>query len=121
MIEIVGGVVPRIYFATGNAHLLREIADLPAEVVGLDWRQRLADAAAALGAGKALQGNLDPAMLVGAPESLESAAQRLVQEGKSLGGHIFNLGHGVPPQTDPGRLGRLVDLVHETGRRGEGS
>jgi uroporphyrinogen decarboxylase len=121
MIEIVGGGAPRIYFATGSAHLLREIADLPAEVVGLDWRLRLADAAAALGAGKALQGNLDPAMLVGAPESLEAAAQRLVQEGKSLGGHIFNLGHGVPPQTDPGRLGRLVDLVHETGRRGEGS
>lgn len=121
MIEMVGGGVPRIYFATGNAHLLREIADLPTEVVGLDWRLRLADAAATLGAGKALQGNLDPAMLVGAPESLEATARRVVQEGKSLGGHIFNLGHGVPPQTDPGRLGRLVDLVHETGRREKGS
>jgi uroporphyrinogen decarboxylase len=117
MLDMVGTDAPRIYFATGNAHLLREIADLPVEVIGVDWRVRLADAAAAVGVGHALQGNLDPALLVGAPESLWSAAERVVEEGGSVAGHIFNLGHGVPPQTDPSRLKRLVDLVHEGGQR----
>ncbi|MDR5682722.1 MAG: uroporphyrinogen decarboxylase [Armatimonadota bacterium] len=120
MLDAVGPRAPRIYFATGNAHLLREVAGLPAEVIGVDWRVGLPDAAAVLGAGRALQGNLDPALLSAPVARLRTEAERVVDEGASLPGHIFNLGHGVPPHTDPDRLRRLVDWVHERGRRTPG-
>jgi len=108
--------VPRIYFATGCAHLLAEFRDLPAEVVGVDWRVPLSEAAAVLG-GKAIQGNLDPARLLGDRQALRAEASRIVAQGRVLRGHIFNLGHGVMPETDPDRLAELVEWVHERGRR----
>lgn len=108
--------VPRIYFATGCAHLLAEFRDLPVEVVAVDWRVSLSAAAAAVGR-KALQGNLDPAALLVEPECLKAQALRVVDQGRKLPGHIFNLGHGVLPQTDPGRLAQLVEWVHEGGTR----
>ncbi len=108
--------VPRIYFATACAHLLEEFRALPAEVVAVDWRVPLAEAAAVLD-GKVLQGNLDPARLLGGPEAWREEAARIVDQGVALRGHIFNLGHGVLPGTDPDRLAQLADWVHERGRR----
>jgi uroporphyrinogen decarboxylase len=66
---------------------------------------------------KALQGNLDPAALLGDPQTLRAEARRIVEQGRGLKGHVFNLGHGVLPETDPGRLAALVDWVHEGGKR----
>ncbi len=107
---------PRVYFATGCAHLLEEFSHLPVEVLAVDWRVRL-QWVARCAPEKAVQGNLDPALLLGDPKRLWEATDRLVDEGLALCGHVFNLGHGVLPQTDPDRLARLVDRVHERGRR----
>lgn len=116
MLETVGSEVPRIYFTTGSAHLLPHFRALPAEVIGLDWRTSLSDAATALGP-RALQGNLDPTLLLGPRESLLDRAGMVVEEGKRVAGHIFSLGHGVLPETDPSRVAELVDWVHERGAR----
>jgi len=118
LVEVLRAVegVPRVYFATGCAHLLGEFRDLPAEVVGVDWRVPLRQAAAAAGQ-KTVQGNLDPARLLADPQAVRVEAARIVDQGRALRGHIFNLGHGVLPQTDPGRLSELVDWVHERGAR----
>ncbi len=117
MLEAVGPSVPRIYFSTGSAHLLPHLLDLPAEVIGVDWRVRLQDAGAR---GHAVQGNLDPALLLGEEGRLWSRVGAIIEEGRRLRGHIFNLGHGVPPEADPDRVAALVEFVHERGRR-EGS
>jgi uroporphyrinogen decarboxylase len=116
MLETVGAAVPRIYFSTGSSHLLGHLGDLPAEVIGVDWRVRLRDAAVRSGK-SVVQGNLDPALLLGEEARLLSRTGAIIEEGKSLAGHIFNLGHGVPPETDPERLAMLVHFVHERGRR----
>jgi len=116
MLETVGAQVPRIYFTTGSAHLLPHFRMLPAEVIGLDWRTSLADAANTLGR-RALQGNLDPTLLLGPRETLLDRADAVVAEGKGLAGHIFSLGHGVLPETDPDRVAELVEWVHERGAR----
>jgi len=108
--------VPRVYFATSCTHLLQEFRQLPVEVVGVDWRVDLQQAAAALG-DKVVQGNLDPARLLGDPQALRAEASRIVEGGRTLRGHIFNLGHGVLPETNPDRLAELVDWVHERGKR----
>lgn len=115
VLEAVAGV-PRIYFATGCAHLLEEFRRLPVEVVAVDWRVPLPAAAAAVGS-KAVQGNLDPAALLAEPQVLRAETWRILHQGRNLTGHIFNLGHGVLPQTDPDRLAQLVDWVHEGGKR----
>jgi uroporphyrinogen decarboxylase len=89
-----------------------------ADVVGVDWRVPLTEAVRRVGPGKALQGNLDPAVLFAGPAAVEAHARRIAREADeaiTLGatGHIFNLGHGVLPETDPGVLTALVELVHE--------
>lgn len=101
--------VPRTYIAVGAAHLYREIAALPADVVSVDWREPL-DAVRPKLAGKALQGNLDPALLLAPPETLVREVERVLREGRG-GAHIFNLGHGIMPQTDPGSVQLMVDTV----------
>ncbi len=88
-----------------------------ADVVGVDWRIPLDDAAARTGSGVALQGNLDPAICLAGFEAAAEAARLVLAKGRSAAGHIFNLGHGVLPETDPGVLKSLVDLVHEEGQR----
>ncbi|MCS7173257.1 MAG: uroporphyrinogen decarboxylase [Armatimonadetes bacterium] len=116
MLEAVGPTVPRIYFSTGSSHLLAHFVDLPAEVLGVDWRVRLRDASAQSGK-SVVQGNLDPTLLLGTEAHLLSRTGAILEEGKRLAGHIFNLGHGVPPETDPGKLAMVVHFVHERGRR----
>ncbi|HLY82472.1 MAG TPA: uroporphyrinogen decarboxylase family protein, partial [Acidimicrobiales bacterium] len=80
--------------------------------VGIDWRVPLDQAVARIGGRKAVQGNLDPAVCLAPWEVVEHHARRVLVSGGSAPGHIFNLGHGVLPQTDPDVLARLVDLVH---------
>jgi uroporphyrinogen decarboxylase len=105
--------VPTIHFGTGTAGLLRSMAAAGGEVIGVDWRVGLADAWAAV-PGRAIQGNLDPAVLVGPFDRAAEQARWVIDQAAGRPGHVFNLGHGVLPATDPDDLARLVDLVHET-------
>jgi uroporphyrinogen decarboxylase len=105
--------VPRIHFGVGTGELLRDLAEAGADVVGVDWRVPLYEAARRVGPGKAFQGNLDPAVLFAPPAALDAAVQRVLDDAAELPGHVFNLGHGVPPNADPGQLARVVDYVHE--------
>ncbi|GAA5181434.1 uroporphyrinogen decarboxylase [Rugosimonospora acidiphila] len=105
--------VPRIHFGVGTAHLLPAMAEAGADVMGVDWRTPLDTAAALVGPDRAVQGNLDPAILFAPWPVIEAEVRRIVSEGRSAHGHVFNLGHGVPPDTDPEVLTRVVKLVHE--------
>lgn len=107
--------VPRIHFGVGTGELLGSMAQAGAEVVGVDYRVSLADAAARVGAHTALQGNLDPALLFAPWPVIEDRVRQIVAEGRQARGHIFNLGHGVLPSTDPGVLTRVVDLIKGLG------
>jgi uroporphyrinogen decarboxylase len=107
--------VPRVHFGVGTGELLGLMADAGAEVVGVDWRLPLAEASRRIGPSHAVQGNLDPAIL-GAPwPVLAERVRDVIRSGAAAPGHIFNLGHGVPPDADPDVLARIVDLVHAEG------
>ncbi|HET9690261.1 MAG TPA: uroporphyrinogen decarboxylase [Acidimicrobiales bacterium] len=109
---VAGLGVPRIHFGVGTGELLGLLAEAGADVVGVDWRVPLAEAARRTGGAVALQGNLDPAAVTAGWGAVEPRARRILAEGSALPGHVFNLGHGVLPDTDPAVLARLVDLVH---------
>ena len=109
--------VPMTHFGVGTAELLGAMAAAGATVVGVDWRTSLTDAAARVQPGTALQGNLDPVVLLAGWPAVEAAARRVVDDGRQAvdagaAGHIFNLGHGVLPDTDPQIMTDLVSLVH---------
>jgi uroporphyrinogen decarboxylase len=104
---------PTIHFGTGTAHLLPDLAAAGGDVIGLDWRIPIGRGWEAVGFDRAVQGNLEPALLLGPFERVEAAASRILAAVGGRPGHIFNLGHGVLPTTDPDDLGRLVELVHE--------
>ena len=103
----------RIHFGVGTGELLGLMADAGADVIGVDWRVPLAEAARKAPAARALQGNLDPAVCLAPWDVVAGAARRVLAERPADRGHVFNLGHGVLPETDPDTLARLVDLVHE--------
>jgi uroporphyrinogen decarboxylase len=105
--------VPRIHFGVGTGELLQAMGEAGAEVVGVDFRVPLDEAARRIGSGCAVQGNLDPALLFAPWESVAKGVRATLAAGASAPGHIFNLGHGVLPDTDPDVLARIVDLVHE--------
>jgi uroporphyrinogen decarboxylase len=105
------GRVPRIHFGVGTGELLGAMRSAGADVVGVDWRLPLDEAARRLGPGAVVQGNLDPALLGAGWPVVEAEVRRVVAEGRAAAGHIFNLGHGVLPDTDPDVLTRVVDLV----------
>jgi uroporphyrinogen decarboxylase len=107
--------VPTIHFGTGTAGLLREMAAAGGDAIGLDWRIGLADGWARIGE-RAVQGNLDPHLLLGPWDAVAEAAEWVLDEADGRPGHVFNLGHGVLPATDPDDLRRLVELVHERPR-----
>ncbi|MDT0381298.1 uroporphyrinogen decarboxylase [Streptomyces sp. DSM 42041] len=105
--------VPRIHFGVGTGELLGAMSEAGADVVGADWRVRLDEAARRIGPGKAVQGNLDPAVLFAPRAAVADQADQVLEAAADLDGHIFNLGHGVLPATDPDALTRLVAHVHE--------
>ncbi|QDQ97590.1 uroporphyrinogen decarboxylase [Tomitella fengzijianii] len=116
--EVAGAGIPRIHFGVGTGELLAEMADAGADVVGVDWRVPLDEAARRIGGGQALQGNLDPAVLFADAATVRRKAVEVLDAGEravrnGAAGHIFNLGHGVLPDTDPDMLTRLVEWVHE--------
>ena len=104
--------VPRIHFGVSTGELLALMSEAGADVVGVDWRVSL-DEAARRSPGKPLQGNLDPVILFAPPAVIDERVGMVLEAAKDLQGHIFNLGHGVMPETDPDMLKRVVDLVHE--------
>ncbi|HEU4674115.1 MAG TPA: uroporphyrinogen decarboxylase [Candidatus Limnocylindrales bacterium] len=111
--EAIAGLgVPAIHFTTGTAGFLEEIAAAGGDMIGVDWRIRLDDAWARIGRG-GIQGNLDPAALLGPRSEMERAADAVLSAARRRPGHVFNLGHGVLPETNHDDLARLVDLVHE--------
>jgi uroporphyrinogen decarboxylase len=104
--------VPAIHFGTGAVHLLRAMARAGGDVVGLDWRVPLDEGWALVGEERGVQGNLDPAVLLAPWSRVEAATRDVLARAGGRPGHIFNLGHGVLPQTDPDVLTRLRELVH---------
>jgi uroporphyrinogen decarboxylase len=119
--RVLGGLVdagvPRIHFGVGTGELLAAMGEAGADVVGVDWRVPLDVASKRIGGDKTVQGNLDPAVLLAQEPVVEAHVRRIVSEGRAAPGHVFNLGHGVLPETDPGVLTRVVELVHEHSRR----
>jgi uroporphyrinogen decarboxylase len=105
--------VPTIHFGTGTAHLLGDMAAVGGDVIGLDWRIPIDRGWALVGWDRGVQGNLDPALLLGPFERVEAATGRILEAVGGRPGHVFNLGHGVLPDTNPAALRRLVELVHE--------
>jgi uroporphyrinogen decarboxylase len=105
--------VPRIHFGVVTGELLDLMGEAGADVVGVDFRVPLDEAARRVGPGRALQGNLDPAILFAPWETVAQRTRDVLAAGRVAEGHVFNLGHGVIPDTDPDVLARVVELVHE--------
>ena len=108
--------VPRIHFGVDTGELLGSMAEAGADVVGVDWRVHLDDARARVPVGVALQGNLDPAAVLAPWPVVEAEVRDVLARNNGQPGHVFNLGHGVQPETDPSILERVVELVHREGR-----
>jgi uroporphyrinogen decarboxylase len=113
---LAGAGVPMTHFGVGTAELLGAMSQAGATVVGVDWRTSLSDAAARVQPGTALQGNLDPVVLLAGFEVAEPAVRAVVEDGRravdaGAAGHVFNLGHGVLPNTDPAVITLVVELV----------
>jgi uroporphyrinogen decarboxylase len=107
--------VPTIHFGTGAVHLLGSLAEAGGDVIGLDWRLPLDEGWELAGEDRGVQGNLDPTVLLGPWGRVEEEARDVLHRAANRPGHIFNLGHGVLPQTDPGVLTALAALVREAG------
>ncbi len=108
--------VPRIHFGVGTGELLGLMGAAGADVVGVDWRVPLDEGVRRVG-GRAVQGNLDPSLVFAPTEVMLDRAADVLAQGAAAPGHIFNLGHGVLPSTDPDQLARLTDFVHERSAR----
>ncbi len=107
--------VPLIYYVNQGSALMEEVAGLDVDVIGVDWRTPLSLVRRTLGPTKAVQGNLDPAALFGGPAELARQADAVLEAAGTAPGHIFNLGHGIWPDTNPDAVARLIDHVHERG------
>lgn len=113
----IGGRVPVINFSTGTAGCLELVAAAGGDVVGLDWRIALEDGWRRVGHDRAVQGNLDPGVLLGPRSVIRERARALLAEANGRPGHVFNLGHGILPETPPDNVRALVDAVHELSAR----
>jgi uroporphyrinogen decarboxylase len=114
VLEAVGATgVPRIHFGVGTGELLPLMGEAGADVVGVDWRVPLDEAARRMGGRYAVQGNLDPTLVFAPPHVVEAKTREVLRRGRSAPGHVFNLGHGVLPGSDPDVLRRIVEVVHE--------
>jgi uroporphyrinogen decarboxylase len=108
-----GTGVPRIHFGVGTGELLGHMAEAGADVMGVDFRLPLDEAVTRIGPDRAVQGNLDPAVLFAPWDAVAKRTRAVLAAGRAAPGHVFNLGHGVIPDTDPDVLTRVVELVHE--------
>ena len=109
--------VPVIHFATGNPALLPLLAEAGGTVIGVDWRVRLDDAWHTIGRQRAVQGNLDPTVLLADRAEIRRGAREILAQAAGHPGHIFNLGHGVLPDTPVENAVALVEMVHEMSAR----
>jgi uroporphyrinogen decarboxylase len=107
--------VPKVHFGVGSGEILQAMYSIGVDVMGVDWRIPLDEAERRLGGGVALQGNIDPALLAAPWSVLEPHVRDVVDRGLAAPSHVVNLGHGVPPDTDPDVLTRIVELVHDLG------
>ncbi|WP_168626016.1 MULTISPECIES: uroporphyrinogen decarboxylase [unclassified Cryobacterium] len=107
-----GTDVPKVHFGVGSGELLGAMRAVGADVIGVDWRLPLDEANRRLGGETPLQGNIDPALLAAPWPALENHVRAVVDAGRAAPAHVVNLGHGVPPETDPDVLSRIVELVH---------
>jgi len=121
MQELIQGItpgVPVIHFGTGTAGLLQLLAEAGGDVIGVDWRVDLDTAWQRIGFERAVQGNLDPLVLFAPRDELRAQIERVLKEAQQRPGHIFNIGHGILPQTSVDNVIALVDMVHELSERG---
>jgi uroporphyrinogen decarboxylase len=112
--RVLAGVadVPRIHFGVGTGELLHDMGEAGADVVGVDWRVPLDEAVRRIGPGRAVQGNLDPTLVFAPRDVVQRKVRDVLEAGKAAEGHVFNLGHGVLPETDPDVLKLIVETVH---------
>lgn len=110
--------VPVIHYANDCATILPAIRTLPVDVIAVDWRIPLDAAARIVGDGFALQGNMDPTMLFHTPEKIDDCVRDVLRRGRAAASHVFNLGHGILPETDPENAIAMVEAVHRLGRKG---
>ena len=111
--ELRGVGVPIIHFGVGTTAILRDLAETGGDVVGVDWRLPLDDAWTIVGSNRGIQGNLDPTLLLGPPDRLLAAADDVLRRAAGRAGHIFNLGHGILPETPVEHVQTLARHVHE--------
>src|SRR5262249_10141627 len=105
--------VPLIHFGVGTSAILRDLADAGGDVIGLDWRQPLDEAWTVVGHDRGVQGNLDPTLLLGPTSRLFPATDDVLRRAKGRPGHVFNLGHGVLPNTPLEHVQQLAKYVHD--------
>ena len=115
IIDSIVGDIPVIHFGTGTTTLLPQMTEAGGDVIGVDWRTDLDSAWRTIGYDRSIQGNLDPCVLLGNKDEIKEQAERVLREAAGRPGHIFNLGHGVLPPTNPDNVRYLVDLVHNYG------
>jgi uroporphyrinogen decarboxylase len=113
VIDAVGTAAPVINFATGNPALLPLLAQAGGQVIGVDWRIDLDEAWRVVGHDRAVQGNLDPVVLLAEPAEIRRRARCVLDQAAGRPGHIFNLGHGVLPQTPPAHVDALIAAVRD--------
>jgi uroporphyrinogen decarboxylase len=117
VIEGIDKSVPLIHFATTSSTLLERMKQAGGDVIGIDWRVDLGEAWSRIGYDVAIQGNLDPVILLSSVDLIEKEVKRILQSAEGRPGHIFNLGHGILPNTPVDNVAALVDMVHEYGAR----
>jgi len=117
ILEAVGTRVPTIHFGTGTATILEELRDAGGDVIGVDWRIPIDEAWTRIGHDHAVQGNLDPTLLLGPTPRIFQAADDILQRVGGRPGHIFNLGHGILPSTPVEQVQMLAQYVHSASRR----
>jgi uroporphyrinogen decarboxylase len=108
------GLAPTIHFSTGTASLLELIASAGSDLVSVDWRLPLDASWTRIGLDRGIQGNLDPTLLLAPWDAVATGARDVLRRAAGRPGHVFNLGHGILPETPPDHLARLVELVHST-------